>query len=102
MPFREAMRSAVDDMFVHLGVGVTFRSTGIDRALVAVIRQPERPYDLGDTTVVRGVVDVSIKAADATPRIGDFVVANGKTYKIYEEPLLETYSLIWRFNAVQI
>ncbi len=94
---------AVDDMFEHLGQEIVFRSRGgKSLSLIAVIKRPENLYELGDSQVVGQVAEVSVKAKEITPRIGDIIEVNSQKYKIFEEPLLEASTLIWRFNAVLI
>ena len=99
--FKDTVITAINDMFDHLGHEVTIRSrNGETKQVIAVIKQPENPYELGDSQVVEEVAEVSIKATDATPRIGDSILVNDRRYKIFEEPLLEASTLIWKFNAV--
>lgn len=101
--FRQALETAVNDMFEHLGQEVTFKPRGGKLCLlIAVIKQPENPYELGDSQIVKQVAEVSLKAADATPKVGDIVEVNAKKYKIFEEPLLDASTLIWRFNAALV
>ena len=101
--FREALVTAVNDMFEHLGQEIVFKPRGGKaRTLIAVVKQPENPYELGDSQIVRQVSEVSIKSADATPRVGDIIEVDSKKYKIYEEPLLDVSTLIWKFYAALI
>ncbi len=101
--FRDTVVTAINDMFDHLGQEVTIRSrNGATKKLIAVIRLPENPCDLGDSQIVEQVAEVSIKATDATPRIGDFILVNDRRYKIFEEPLLDAITQMWKFNAVLV
>lgn len=101
--FKEALETAVNDMFEHLGQEVIFKPrNGETKTLIAVIKQPENPYELGDSKIVDQVSDVSLKSADITPKVGDIIETNSKKYKIFEEPLLDASTLIWRFNAVLV
>lgn len=101
--FKEALITAVNDMFEHLGQEIIFKPrNGDNLSLIAVIKQPENPYELGDSKIVDQVSNVSVKSADITPKIGDVIEVNSKKYKIFEEPLLDASTLIWRFNAVLI
>ena len=101
--FKEALETAVNDMFEHLGQKVIFKpKKGETKSLIAVIKQPENPYEIGESQIVKQVAEVSLKAADVNPEIGDVVEVNSKKYKIFEEPLLEASTLIWRFNATLI
>lgn len=99
--FREALKRAIDDVFEHLGFEVLYKpKKGTELALIAVIKEPENPYEIGDSKLVQQVAEVSVKSADVTPRVGDFIVSNGKKYKIYEEPLLDASNYMWRFHAI--
>ena len=98
--FKEALETAVNDMFDHLGQEVVFKpKNGEMKSLVAVIKEPENPYEIGESPIVKQVADVSLKSSDITPKVGDVIEANSKKYKIFEEPLLDASTLIWRFNA---
>ena len=100
---REALKTAVNDIFDHLGQEVVFKpKNGDSSSLIAVIKQPENPYEIGDSQIVKQIAEISLKAADVTPKIGDVVEVNSKKYKIFEEPLLEASTLIWRFNATLV
>lgn len=99
--FREALKRAIDDVFEHLGFEVLYGTRdGAKIAIIAVVKEPENPYEIGDSKLVQQVAEVSVKSADVTPRVGDFIFSNGKKYKIYEEPLLDASNYMWRFHAV--
>ena len=101
--FREALETAVNDMFDHLGQEVVFKpKNGEIKSLIAVIKQPENPYEIGESQIIKQVAEISLKAADVNPKIGDVIEVNSKKYKIFEEPLLEASTLIWRFNATLV
>lgn len=100
---KEALETAVNDIFEHLGQEIVFKpKKGKTKSLIAVIKQPENPYEIGESQVVKQVAEVSLKAADINPKIGDVIEVNSKKYKIFEEPLLEASTLIWRFNATLV
>ena len=97
------MITAVNDMFMHLGQEIIFKSrAGEKKTLIAVIKQPENPYELGDSQIVKQVAEVSLKASEVSPKIGDVIEVNSKKYKIFEEPLLDASTLIWKFNAALV
>ena len=97
------MITAVNDMFAHLGQEIIFKSrSGEKKPLIAVIKQPENPYELGDSQIVKQVAEVSLKASEVSPKIGDVIEVNSKKYKIFEEPLLDVSTLIWKFNAALV
>ena len=100
---KEALETAINDMFEHLGQKVVFKpEKGEMKSLIAIIKQPENPYEIGESQIVKQVAEVSLKATDVNPKIGDVIEVNSKKYKIFEEPLLEASTLIWRFNATLI
>lgn len=102
--FTEALSKAFDDMFEHLGQEVQFQPRGASPVvnIIAVVKQPENPYELGDSPIVNQVAEITIKSSSITPRIGDFVLVNNKEYKIYEEPKLDASTYIWKFHAVLV
>ena len=101
--FREALETAVNDMFEHLGQEIVFKpKNGDSSSLIAVIKQPENPYEIGESQIVKQVAEISVRVADVNPKIGDVIEVNSKKYKIFEEPLLEASTLIWRFNATLV
>ena len=101
--FKEARETAFNDMFEHLGQEVVFKpKKGETKSLIAVVKQPENPYEIGESQVVRQVAEISVRVADVNPKIGDVIEVNSKKYKIFEEPLLDASTLIWRFNATLV
>jgi len=101
--FKEALHRAFDDMFEHLGQEVQFQSRNASPMnIIAVVKQPENPYGLGDSSVVNQVAEITTKSSAVTPRIGDFIVADTRKYKIYEEPLLDASTYMWKFHAVLV
>ena len=103
MMFRDTVITAINNVFDHLGQEVTIRSrNGETKQVIAVIKQPENPYELGDSQVVEQVAEVAIKSTDATPRIGDFILVNDRRYKIFEEPLIDGITQMWKFNAILV
>ncbi len=101
--FKDTVITAINDMFDHLGQEVTIKSrNGATKNVIAVIKQPENPYELGDSQIVEQVTEVSIKSTNATPRIGDFILVNDRRYKIFEEPLMDAITQMWKFNAVLV
>ncbi len=99
--FKEALHRAFDDMFEHLGQEVQFQPRGASPVnIIAVVKQPENPYGLGDSQMVNEVAEVTTKSRNITPKIGDFIVVDNRKYKIYEEPLLDASTYMWKFRAV--
>lgn len=101
--FRDLLKTAFDDMFEHLGAFVQYRSqAGAVSTVMAVIKQPENLYELGDSQLIDQVAEVTVKAEEISPRIGDYITDRDKTYKIYTEPLLDASNYIWKFLAVLV
>ena len=97
------MHRAFDDMFEHLGQEIQFRPRNASPInIIAVVKEPENPYELGDSPLVNQVAEVTIKSKDIIPKIGDFIVANERKYKIYEEPLLDASTYMWKFHAALV
>jgi hypothetical protein len=98
---KEALQTAFDDVFEHLGVEVLFQqSPTASFYVVALVKEPEGVYEVGSSQVIGQVAEFSVKAADITPKAGDAILLGSKKYKIHEEPLLDASNLVWKFNAV--
>jgi hypothetical protein len=94
-------KQVFDGVFEHLGVEVTFKSgTSEPVSIIALVREPEGVYEVGSSQVIGQVAEFSVKAADATPKVGDFFFLGLKKYKIHEEPLLDGSNLVWKLSAV--
>ena len=101
--FREIVKRAFDDMFEHLSVAIQYQPRNSAAfPIMAIIKQPENAYDIGDSQIVDQVAEVSVKASEITPKIGDCVIANSRKYKIYTTPLLDASNYIWKFFAVLV
>jgi hypothetical protein len=98
---KEALQTAFDDVFEHLGVEVLFQqSPTASFYVIALVKEPENVYEVGSSQVVGQVAEFSVKAADVTPKVGDAIFLGSKKYKIHEEPLLDASNVIWKFPAV--
>jgi len=101
--FAEIVKQALDDMINYLGQPIIYTDkSGNTSSVIAVIKAAENQYELGDSQMIDQVAEVSIKASDITPKIGEYICSNGRKYKIFEGPLLDASTLIWRFKAVLI
>jgi hypothetical protein len=100
---KEALQTAFDDVFEHLGVEVLFQQ-GLSASLyvIALVKEPENVYEVGSSQVVGQVAEFSVRAADVTPKVGDAIFLGSKKYKIHEEPLLDSSNLVWKFSAVLV
>ena len=101
--FADILRTAVEDLFAHLGAEVQFTPRGKPSiSIVAIVKNPENLYELGDSQIVGQVANVTVRGADVTPKIDDFLILGSKKYKIFEEPLLDASNYLWKFNAVLV
>jgi hypothetical protein len=98
---KEALKTAFDDVFEHLGIEVLFQqSQTASLYVVALVKEPESVYEVGSSQVVGQVAEFSVKAIDITPKVGDAIFLGSKKYKIHEEPLLDGTNYLWKFQAV--
>jgi hypothetical protein len=99
----EALQTAFDDVFEHLGVEVLFQQSPTTSSyIVALIKEPENVYEVGSSQVIGQVAEFSVKATDVTPKVGNAIFLGSKKYKIHEEPLLDGSNLVWKFQTVLI
>jgi hypothetical protein len=100
---KEALQTAFDDVFEHLGVEVLFQQgPTVSLYVVALVKEPENVYEVGSSQVIGQVAEFSVKAADVTPKVGNAIFLGSKKYKIHEEPLLDSSNLVWKFSAVLV
>jgi hypothetical protein len=98
---KEVLQTAFDDVFEHLGVEVVYKAKASEPVpVIALVKEPENVYEVGSSHVIGQVAEFSVKASDATPKVGDFILLGLKKYKIHEEPLLDASNLIFKFNAI--
>jgi hypothetical protein len=98
-----AWNRVFDDVFEHLGIEVIFKSkTSEPVSVLALVKEPESVYEIGSSQVIGQVAEFSVRAADAIPKIGDFIFIGLKKYKIHEEPLLDASNLVLKFKGVLI
>lgn len=101
--FRDTLKIAIDDMFEHLGGMAKYQPRdGAAVEVIAFAKEPENPYELGDSQHIDQVAVISVKSEEVTPKIGEFIEINGRTYKIFEEPLLDASNFIWKFLGVLV
>jgi hypothetical protein len=98
---KEALQTAFDDVFDRLGVEAIFDPrTSEPVPIIALVKEPENVYEVGSSQVIGQVAEFSVKATDATPKVGDAIFLGLKKYKIHEEPLLDASNILWKFQAV--
>jgi hypothetical protein len=92
-----------DDVFEHLGVEVIFKPrTSEPVPILALVKEPESVYEIGSSQVIGQVAEFSVRAADAIPKVGDFIFLGLKKYKIHEEPLSDASNLVLKFKGVLV
>jgi hypothetical protein len=100
---KEVLKTAFDDVFEHLGVEVIFKPRSSEPvSIFALVKEPESVYEVGSSQVIGQVAEFSVKASDASPKVGDQVELGSKKYKIHEEPLLDGSNVIFKFNAILV
>jgi hypothetical protein len=100
---KEALQTAFNDVFEHLGVEVLFQQgPAASLYVVALVKEPENVYEVGSSQVIGQVTEFSVKAADVTPKVGNAIFLSSKKYKIHEEPLLDASNIVWKFSAVLV
>jgi hypothetical protein len=100
---KEALQTAFDDVFEHLGVEVIFDPRISEPvSIIALVKEPENVYEVGSSQVIGQVAEFSLKAVNVTPKVGDAIFLGSRKYKIHAEPLLDASNLIWKFNAVLV
>jgi hypothetical protein len=94
-------RQVFCDVFKHLGTEIVFKPRGAEPVpVLALVKEPEGVYEVGGSQVVGQTAEFTVKASDLTPKTGDFLGVGSKTYRIYEEPLLDASNIVWKFQAV--
>jgi hypothetical protein len=97
------LKQVFDDVFEHLGVEVIFDPrTSEPVSIIALVKEPESVYEVGNSQVIGQVAEFSVRAADATPKMNAFIFLGLKKYKIHEEPLLDGTNYLWKFQAVLV
>jgi hypothetical protein len=100
---KEALQTAFDDVFEHLGVEVIFDPrTSEPVSIIALVKEPEGVYEVGNSQVIGQVAEFSVKVADVTPKVGDQAELGSKKYRICEGPLLDVSNYLWKFHAVLV
>lgn len=103
MLFKDAVFRAFEDMFIYLGIDIIYQPRGAAPfTITGVLKNPETSYVLGESDVVRQAISIAVRSCDVEPRVGDLIVLDEKTYKIYREPLLDGYDYIWKIEATLV
>lgn len=94
----------LEDCFEHLGVEATYcnkNKEGI-RKIKVLIKRPETTYSLGaDGALTQQIASIKIRSEDVTSfSIGDYIKIKKRFYKIFEPPLKDSSSKIWKIQAV--
>lgn len=99
---KAALQQAFDDVIEHLGIDVEYKSKRSDESKIIRMccKLPENMYEVGSSQIVGQVAEFAVRKSDVQPVIGDVIFVGSKRYKIYEEPLLDSSNLIFKFNTV--
>lgn len=72
------------------------------RKIKVLIKRPETTYSLGaDGALTQQIASIKIRSEDVTSfSIGDYIKIKKRFYKIFEPPLKDSSSKIWKIQAV--
>ena len=93
--------SHFDVVFETLGYSAIFKPRrGEEKNVTVLCRQPENLYEVGDSKSVAQISDLVIRKSEISRiNVGDLIKIGSNTYKIYEEPLLDTSNLLWNLKG---
>ena len=93
--------SHFDVVFETLGYSAIFKPRrGLEKEILVLCRQPENLYEVGESKSVAQVADMVIRRSEVSVlNIGDLIKIGSNTYKVYEEPLLDTSNLLWNLKG---
>jgi hypothetical protein len=99
-----AFTAATDALFAdpNLGVNAIYRAGGSGEAITlrAIVRQPDRIGNFGETRIATETTLVDIRTSDINaPAEGDTIEMNGTIYVIQGEPIRDAERLIWIIEA---
>ena len=97
MESREAFTRSVNSMFNRLGTDAFYNNFESPPYLIRVIaRRNEKLLELGESRIHAEDSQIEFRVSEVpSPRIGDEIELNGRTYSIEEEPRLDTHHLFW-------
>jgi hypothetical protein len=74
MGIKEALQTAFEDVFEHLGIEIIFKPKASEPfSVVALVKEPENVYEVGSSQVIGQVAEFSVKVGDVTPKVGDIL-----------------------------
>ena len=99
-----AFATAIDILFTdpNLGVDAIYHTGGAGEAITlrAIIRQPDRIGNFGETRIATQTTLVDIRTSDIpAPAEGDTIEMGGTVYVIQGEPIRDAERLIWMIEA---
>lgn len=101
--FYRKVEDAIEAVFEHLGKPVKYKyQDGTMTEVIAIEKSPENLYSAGENQMVGQAMEVSVKSADITPKVGDSIIVGNRNFRIFEEPLLDASGLVWKFTAVLV
>jgi hypothetical protein len=99
-----AFTGAIDALFAdpNLGADAIYRAGGSGEAITlrAIVRQPDRIGNFGETRIATQTTLVDIRTPDiAAPAEGDTIEMHGTVYVIQGEPIRDAERLVWTLEA---
>jgi hypothetical protein len=99
-----AFAAGIDALFAdpNLATGAVYRAGGGDPGVPvsAIIRQPDRIGEFGETRIAAETTMIDIRASEiAAPAEGDTIEVDDKVYVIQGEPIRDAERLIWTIEA---
>ncbi len=96
--------AAIDALFAdpNLAIDTVYRVGGADAEVPvrAIVRQPDRIGEFGETRVVAETVMIDIRVSEvAAPAEGDTIQVNGTVYVIQGEPIRDAERLVWTIEV---
>ena len=96
-------QSAVDSLFVRLGVKATYIDSKNNKITVtAIIKSPDRIIDFREAHIHTPTHIIELRVSEITkPQAGDIIIIADNRYTVQAEPEKDQHNLIWRLNVVQ-
>src|SRR5512134_1581899 len=99
-----AFATAIDVLFAdpNLSVDVIYRTGGAGPGTIirAIIRQPDRIGDFGETRIATATLVIDVRVSEiAAPAEGGMIEMNGTIYVIQGEPIRDAERLTWTMEA---
>ena len=90
-----------DDCFAHLGEEALYQGKQQEKLVRVLIKQPDIAYQLGEGQFIGETAVIEVRISDLpSPKVGDYITVNERHYKIYQPPLKDSSSTLWRIQAM--